>query len=229
MVLGRANRAAFKDFNFKLKFMATQIEAKCRLCRREGEKLYLKGDKCFTTKCPIISRNYIPGQHGPVAKRSRISEYGMQLREKQKVKRVYGVLENKFEEYVQKAAKNPAETGDALLKILEQRLDNAVFRLGFAPSRRQARQMIGHGHILVNNKKLTIPSYQIRVGDIISLKSKWSEKKDKIKEFEELAKRRGTPEWLSRSENEGKVEATPDIESLKGAYNIPLIIEFYSR
>src|SRR3989338_11535000 len=121
--------------------MATQTGAKCRLCRRESEKLYLKGEKCFTVKCPIVSRNYIAGQHGPTARRPRLSEFGTQLREKQKVKRAYGILEHQFSEYVKKAAKNPAETGDALLRLLELRLDNIVYRLGVAPSPRPARHM----------------------------------------------------------------------------------------
>lgn len=209
--------------------MATQTDAKCRLCRREGEKLYLKGEKCFTVKCPIVSRNYIPGQHGPTARRARLSEYGAQLREKQKVKRIYGILEQRFSEYVKKAAKNPSETGDALLRLLEQRLDNIVYRLGFAQSRRLARQLVGHGHVKVNGKVVTIPSYQIKVGDVIALDQKISDKKEYLKISEDLMKKRGLPEWLSRSEIEGKIETVPDVSMLKNNYNTSLIVEFYSR
>src|SRR3989344_14914 len=194
--------------------MATQTGAKCRLCRRESEKLYLKGEKCFTMKCPIVSRNYIPGQHGPTARRPRLSEFGTQLREK---------------EYVKKAAKNPAETGDALLRLLELRLDNIVYRLGFAQSRRSARQLVGHGHIKVNGKIVTIPSYQVKVNDVISAVQKISDKKEMIKSSEDLMKKRGLPEWLSRTEIEGKIETTPDVSVLKNNYNTSLIVEFYSR
>lgn len=209
--------------------MATQTGAKCRLCRRESEKLYLKGEKCFTVKCPIVSRNYIPGQHGPTARRPRLSEFGTQLREKQKVKRVYGILEHQFSEYMEKAAKNPAETGDALLRFLELRLDNIVYRLGFAQSRRSARQLVGHGHIKVNGKIVTIPSYQVKVNDVISAVQKISDKKEMVKSSEDLMKKRGLPEWLSRTDVEGKIETTPDVSGLKNNYNTSLIVEFYSR
>lgn len=209
--------------------MATYINGKCRLCRREGEKLYLKGEKCFTVKCSMVSRNYFPGQHGPNARKPRLSEFGLQLREKQKVKRIYGIMERQFREYVNKAVKNPTETGDALIRFLEQRLDNVVYRLGFAPSRRAARQIVGHGQMKINGRTATIPSYQVKTGSVISLSEKWNQKADTLKIFEEINKKRGVPEWLSRTGNEGKVETIPDVSSLKNTYNTSLIVEFYSR
>lgn len=208
--------------------MATQTGSKCRLCRREGEKLYLKGEKCFTVKCPIVSRNYIPGQHGPTARKPRLSEFGMELREKQKVKRTYGIFEIQFRRYVEQASKNPNETGDVLLRLLEQRLDNVVYRLGFAPSRNAARQMVSHGNILVNGKTVNVPSYHVSVGDMIECAKSMADNA-LLKSGEELMKKRSLPVWLSREKASGKVETIPDVTSMKQLYNLPLIVEFYSR
>ncbi len=208
--------------------MATQTGSKCRLCRREGEKLYLKGEKCFTVKCPIVSRNYIPGQHGPTARKPRLSEFGMELREKQKVKRTYGIFEIQFRRYVEQASKNPNETGDVLLRLLEQRLDNVVYRLGFAPSRNAARQMVSHGNVVVNGKTVNVPSYHVSVGDTIECAASMADNA-LLKSGEELMKKRSLPEWLSREKTSGKVETIPDVASMKQLYNLPLIVEFYSR
>ena len=188
----------------------------------------MKGEKCFTVKCPIVAKNYIPGQHGPTARKPRMSEFGMELREKQKVKRTYGIFETQFRRYITEASKNPNETGDVLLRLLEQRLDNVVYRLGFAASRNAARQLVSHGHVLINDSKVSIPSYQAKVGDVITLSEAMAQS-PLLKSAEELMKKRALPEWLSREPSAGKVETVPDVTSLKQLYNLPLVIEFYSR
>jgi len=199
-----------------------KLLAKCKLCRRAGEKLFLKGEKCNTQACPFIRRSYAPGQHGRIPR--RLSEYGLQLREKQKAKRIYQVNERQFKNYFKKAEKMKGVTGENLLRLLEMRLDNVVYRLGFSSSRAQARQIVSHGHILVNGRKVNIPSYQVKVGDKIALKEK-SRKSFPILKVEKL------PSWLSfdKKTNEGKVVDVPvrgDID-----FNIAedLIIEFYGR
>jgi len=151
--------------------MARNLDPSCKQCRREGEKLFLKGERCFTQKCAVVKRSYPPGQHGPASEssRNRMSEYGVQLREKQKAKRLYGILEGQLRNYFLEASQKKSATGETLIKLLESRLDNAVFRLSLAKSRRKARQIISHGHILVNDKKVTIPSYRVKVGDVIQV------------------------------------------------------------
>jgi len=158
--------------------MARYIDSVCKLCRRERQKLFLKGQKCYTEKCPVESRNYPPGQHG-LNRRAKISEYGIQLREKQKIKRMYGLLETQFRNYFEKANKQKGITGENLIKLLERRLDNVVFRLGFAASRSQARQLIKHRHLMVNDRMVDIPSYLVSQGDILKVKEK-SKKLDAI-------------------------------------------------
>src|SRR5690606_29570698 len=172
--------------------MARQMAPVCRLCRREGEKLYLKGDKCFSDKCPVDRRTYPPGQHG--RGRRKMSDYALHLREKQKLRRIYGVLERQFRRYYQQAARGKGVTGEALLQSLERRLDNVLFRLGFAASRPQARQLVMHGHFQVNGRKVDIPSYQVRPGDVISPREN-SRGLDLIKTNVEAATQRALPEW----------------------------------
>src|SRR5512142_663123 len=156
--------------------MGRRLEAKCKQCRREGEKLYLKGDKCFTPKCPVTRRGYKPGQHGPTS-RTRPTPFGIQLREKQKAKNTYGLMETQFRNYFEKATRKLGNTGSFLVQMLEMRLDNVIYRLGFAKSRSLARQLAGHGHIRVNGKKVTIPSYQTRPGDVITLSGRIAKSK----------------------------------------------------
>lgn len=207
--------------------MARYKDAVCRLCRREGLKLYLKGDRCYTDKCAVNKRNFAPGQHGN--SRRKLSNYGMQLREKQKAKRFYGVLESQFRRYFEIADKQPGITGDNLLRLLESRLDNVVYRLGFASSRAEARQLVVHGHFTVNGKKVDIPSYLVSVGDTIAVKetSKGSPK------FKALAEDfKGTvPKWLTVDVEklEGKVIALPSREDIDLPIAENLIVELYSR
>jgi small subunit ribosomal protein S4 len=165
----------------------------CRLCRRESLKLYLKGDRCFTPKCAIERRAYPPGQHGQG--RKKVSEYGLQLREKQKARRIYGILENQFRRYFEKAERQPGVTGENLLRLLERRLDNVIYRLGLGSSRSEARQLVRHGHFMVNGRKVNIPSYLIRVGDVITVREK-SKESPRIKELLERAGDRTPPAWL---------------------------------
>ena len=174
--------------------MARHTDSVCKLCRRERQKLFLKGQKCYTEKCPIESRNYAPGQHG-LSRRTKISEYGIQLREKQKIKRMYGLLETQFRNYFEKANKQKGITGENLIKILERRLDNVVFRLGFAGSRSQARQLIKHRHFLVNDKLVDIPSFLVSQGDLVKVKEK-SKKLDAIHNSLKRVKESAYP-WLS--------------------------------
>jgi small subunit ribosomal protein S4 len=191
-------------------------------------KLYLKGERCFTDKCAIERRNYPPGQHGQ--RRSKVSDYGIRLREKQKVKRIYGVLEKQFKRYFQKAAKQKGVTGAALLLSLERRLDNVVHRLGFASSIKEARQLVRHRHILVNSKLVDIPSYQVSKGDIIEVKAK-SRENVRIKESLTAAQRRGVPSWLSldAANFKGTVVELPKREDITPQIQEQLVVELYSK
>ncbi|SHJ78014.1 SSU ribosomal protein S4P [Clostridium cavendishii DSM 21758] len=206
--------------------MARYTGATCRLCRREGMKLFLKGDRCFTDKCAFVRRSYAPGQHG--AAKKKMSNYGTQLREKQKAKRIYGLLESQFRSTYERAEKLKGITGENLLKLLEMRLDNTVFRLGYGASRTEARQLVTHGHFLVNGKKLDIPSYKVTVNDVITVSEK-SRASEKFKAFAENPK--ALPKWLSANvENfEGKVIAEPAREDIDVPVNETLIVELYSK
>jgi len=208
--------------------MARYIESVCRQCRREKMKLFLKGDRCFTDKCAVERRAYSPGQHGQ--RRGKTSEYGMQLREKQRAKRMYGLLEKQFRNAFHEADRQKGVTGDNLLLLMERRLDNMVYRLGFATSRTQARQLINHNHILVNNKRVNIPSYVVKTGDSISVKEKSSKCKT-IMESLEGVERRGLPEWLMLDKDKmvGKVMALPTREQLVTPLREHLIVELYSK
>jgi small subunit ribosomal protein S4 len=208
--------------------MARYRDAKCRLCRREGQKLFLKGARCFTDKCAIERRNYPPGQHG--LNRGKLTPYGVQLREKQKAKRIYGVLESQFRTYFQEADRRKGITGENLLVMLERRLDNVVYSLGFAASRAQARQFVRHGHVLVDGKKITIPSFQVRAGQAVTVKEA-SRKNPLIRSCVETARGRGVPEWLELdAENvSGRVLRLPTREDIKLPIQEQLIVELYSR
>jgi len=207
--------------------MARYKDAKCRLCRKEGAKLFLKGTRCFSPKCPIERRGGVPpGQHGQKGGK-RLSEYGLQLREKQKVKRLYGVLERQFRRYYREAAKVKEATGRALLQLLERRLDNVVYRLGFVPSRGVARQLVNHGHVLVDGKKVNIPSYRVKPEETISLDAKAlniSEVKKALMEKDKVV-----PKWLKRKAAVGKIVSLPEREEIESDINEQLIVEFYSR
>ena len=208
--------------------MARYTEAVCRQCRREGQKLFLKGDRCYTDKCAMTNRAFAPGQHGQG--RSKNSEYGQQLREKQKAKRFYGVLESQFRSYFEMAERRPGQTGENLLSILESRLDNVVYRLGFAMSRAEARQMVSHGHITVNGRKVNIPSYLVKPGMVISLKDS-SKSLDKIKANVEANAFRQPPKWLEYDVNNmiAKVTAVPAREDIDLPIEEHLIVELYSK
>ena len=202
----------------------------CRLCRREGVKLFLKGERCFTDKCAVERRKFAPGQHGQ-RRGSKTLGYGLQLREKQKVKRIYGLLENQFHNYFVRAERNKGITGDNLLIGLERRLDNIVYRLGFATSRNQARQIVRHGHVMVNKKKVNIPSYATRPGDEISIHEK-SRKNPLIQySVESVSGRGGVPQWLelNREGLTGKVLALPRRDELDPNIQEKLIVELYSK
>ncbi|HTV03080.1 MAG TPA: 30S ribosomal protein S4 [Luteitalea sp.] len=209
--------------------MARYIGPVCRLCRREGMKLFLKGERCYTEKCAIEKRNLPPGQHGK-ARKAKMLGYGLQLREKQKVKRTYGVLENQFRRYFETADRQRGITGETLLQLLERRLDNAVYRLGFATSRPQARQLVKHGHFLVNGKKVDIPSYQLRQGDVVTLRQS-SDKNPAILHAMEEVKGRGVPEWLAldAAAPSGRVVSLPTREQINLPVQEQLIVELYSK
>jgi len=208
--------------------VARHTEAVCRHCRREGLKLFLKGERCYTDKCAIERRNYPPGEHGQA--RPKFSEYSIQLREKQKLRRMYGVLEAQFRRYFEAADRTRGVTGETLLQLLERRLDNVVYRLGFATSRAEARQLVGHGHFRVNGRKVDIPSYSVRVGDEISVRER-SRSVARIQEALELAQRRGVPEWLDIQPEAftGKVKALPSRADLTMPINEKLVVELYSK
>ena len=208
--------------------MARYTDSVCKLCRREKQKLFLKGQKCFTEKCPIEIRNYPPGQHG-ISRRSKISEYGVQLREKQKIKRSYGLLETQFRNYFEKAAKQKGRTGENLIKLLERRLDNVVFRLGFSSSRKQARQLIRHRHILVNGDLVNIPAYLLKAGDIVQIKEK-SKKLDAIHNSLKRVKD-NTYGWLTvdKATLSGTFVQVPERADVPLNANEQLVVELYSK
>lgn len=205
------------------------INSKCKRCRRANQKLFLKGDRCSTQKCAMIKRPYVPGAHGK-SRRRRFSEYGIQLAEKQKVRYTYGISEKQFKRYFKEAISQKGDKGDFLVKKLESRLDNVVFRLGWAKSRGLARQIVNHGHILVNGRKVDIPSYQVKKDDVIKIKEK-SKKLVLFKELKAFLKKSNTPDWLSldKQEIEGIVKSYPNFEDLKKIGEINMIIEYYSR
>jgi small subunit ribosomal protein S4 len=198
------------------------------MCRREGQKLFLKGDRCYTQKCAFEARSYAPGQHGQ--SRSKTSEYGQQLREKQKVRRYYGILESQFRGYFEMAERRPGQTGENLLSILESRLDNVVYRLGFAMSRAEARQLVSHGHFTVNGRKVNIPSFLVKPGMVIALKES-SRSLEKIKANVEANSFRQSPKWLEYDANNmiAKVAAVPAREDIDLPIEEHLIVELYSR
>ena len=207
--------------------MARYIGPVCRLCRREGMKLFLKGERCYTEKCAIEKRNFAPGQHGKTRK-SKLAGYGVQLREKQKVKRIYGVLEDQFRRYFEQAERTRGITGETLLQLLERRLDNVAYRLGFATSRPQARQLVRHGHFTVNGKKVDIPSYSLRSGDVVTIRPT-SQKAPTILHAIEEVKGRGIPAWLSFDGAAGKVVSLPTREQINLPVQEQLIVELYSK
>ncbi|MFI5252885.1 MAG: 30S ribosomal protein S4 [Bacteroidota bacterium] len=209
--------------------MGRYIDASCRLCRREKQKLFLKGTKCFTEKCPVERRGYPPGQHGQ-SRRQKVSEYGIQLREKQKVRRMYGLMESQFRNYFEKALRQTGRTGETLVKLLESRLDNVVYRLGFAPSRKAGRQLIGHGHVLVNNKAVNVPSFMVRPGDVIQVREK-SKKLDIIHSALKRMKDNMLPPWLSldKAGLSGTFLNVPERADIPLAANEQLIVELYSK
>ncbi|MDD4169187.1 MAG: 30S ribosomal protein S4 [Desulfotomaculaceae bacterium] len=208
--------------------MARYTEAVCRLCRREGLKLYLKGDRCYTTKCGVDRRTYAPGQHGQG--RKKVSEYGLQLREKQKARRIYGILEGQFRHYFDKAERQPGVTGENLLRLLERRLDNVVYRLGLGASRNEARQLVRHGHFTVNGRKVNIPSFLLRVGDVVAVREK-SKESPRVKELMERAADRTPPAWLEfdADQTSARVVAIPTRDQIDAPVEEHLIVELYSR
>ena len=208
--------------------MARYTGAVCRLCRREGLKLFLKGERCYTDKCAIERRNYPPGQHGQA--RPKFSEYSIQLREKQKLRRIYGVLEGQFRRYFQMADRAKGVTGETLLQLLERRMDNMVYRMGFATSRSEARQLVRHGHFSVNGRKVNIPSFLVKVGDVVAVTER-SRKVARIQEALDLAQRRGVPDWLevSPAEWSGRVKTIPVRQDLTMPINEKLVVELYSK
>ena len=208
--------------------MARYTGAVCRLCRREGQKLFLKGERCYTDKCGLTRRAYAPGQHGQG--RKKLSGYGLQLREKQKARRYYGVLEGQFRHYFELANKKAGVTGENLLAILESRLDNVVYRLGFGTSRPEARQLVRHGHFTVNGQKVNIPSYLVKVGDVIAIKEE-SKSSEKIKNVIEITASRVVPKWLDLDNNTltGKVVAVAEREDIDLPLEEHLIVELYSK
>jgi small subunit ribosomal protein S4 len=201
----------------------------CRLCRREGMKLFLKGQRCFTEKCAIEKRNFAPGQHGKDRK-AKIVGYGLQLREKQKAKRIYFTLEKQFRNYFEKAARATGVTGEQLLQQLERRLDNVAYRMGFATSRRQARQLVRHGHVQVNGRKVNIPSFQVSVGDEVAVREK-SRKLTIVEGARDFSSHQTAPAWLSidRENLSGRVQALPKRDDINLPLNEQLIVELYSK
>ena len=208
--------------------MARHTESVCRLCRRENLKLFLKGERCYTEKCAYDRRNYPPGQHGQA--RKKFSDYGTQLREKQKVKRMYGILENQFRNIFKEADRQKGITGETLLSLLERRLDNIIYRLGFANSRNEARQLVRHNHFLVNQFKVNIPSYLVKPGDVIELREK-SKKVVRILEALEGVARRGVPQWLEldKDQMKGSVKGLPAREDITIPIQEKLIVELFSK
>jgi len=209
--------------------LARYTDSSCKLCRRENLRLYLKGDRCYGDKCGFERRSYPPGQHGQ-RRGGKLSDYRIQLREKQKVKRIYGLLEKQFRGYYYRADKQKGITGTNLLILLESRLDNVVYRMGFAASRKQARQLVRHNHFLVNNRKVNIPSYQVRPGDEVGAKDK-SKKVTQVVEAMETVVRRGVPDWVEvdKEKFKGTFKALPNREDLTMPIQEQLIIELYSK
>jgi small subunit ribosomal protein S4 len=209
--------------------MARYTDPSCRLCRRERQKLFLKGTKCFTEKCPVERRSFPPGQHGQ-SRRTKISEYGVQLREKQKVRRMYGLMETQFRNYFARALKQTGRTGETLIKLLERRLDNVVYRMGFAPSRKAARQLVTHGHFLVNNRQVDIPSYLLRAGDTIQVRDK-SKKLDVVHASMKRMKDTAMLPWLSldKAAMTGVFLNIPERADIPLNADEQLIVELYSK
>lgn len=205
------------------------LSPSCKLCRREGEKLFLKGERCNTAKCAIVRRKYAPGQHG-VQMQPRLTEFGQQLRAKQKAKRIYGIMERQFMRYYEQAVAKPEDSEQALKRALEMRLDNVVYRLGFALSRAQARQMVGHGAFQINGKKVDIASYQVRIGDVVAVREK-AKNHPILKNLSDRLKQHTLPSWLSvdAESMSGKVLSLPTAEDLRDTIEAKQIIEFYSR
>jgi small subunit ribosomal protein S4 len=205
--------------------MGRHIESSCKLCRREGEKLFLKGEKCYTEKCSYTRRSYAPGQHGKLP--VRVTEYQIRLREKQKARRIYGLMERQFANYFERASRIKSATGEKLLELLERRLDNVIYRLGFSTSRQSGRQMVRNGGIIVNSRKVNVPSYEVRPGDTVKVAPKMAKlAKEALEKFPD----RTTPAWLSLSgETEGKVLNVPKREEIEATIAENLIVEYYSR
>jgi len=208
--------------------LARYTEAKCRICRREGAKLFLKGDRCYTDKCAYERRPYAPGQHGRI--RKKMSDYAVMLREKQKTRRMYGILEEQFRAYFKRADMQRGVTGENLLAFLERRMDNVIYRLGFANSRNQARQLVRHGLFILNGHRVTIPSLQVKVGDVIEVREK-NRQSPIIQEAQQVIARRGCPAWLEvdGEKLKGKVNALPTREDVQFPINEQLIVELYSK
>jgi len=208
--------------------LARYKDSVCRLCRREGLKLYLKGDRCYTPRCAVDRRAYAPGQHGQG--RKKVSEYGLQLREKQKTRRMYGILEGQFRRYFDRAERQQGVTGENLLRLLERRLDNIIYRLGLGASRNEARQLVRHGHFTVNGRKVNIPSFLVKVGDVIAVRDK-SKDSPRIKELMERAADRTPPAWLEYDADPavGRVVALPARDQIDAPVQEHLIVELYSR
>ena len=208
--------------------MAKYVGSKCRQCRREGGKLYLKGEKCFTAKCPVENRPFPPGQHGQ--RRTRLSDYATQLREKQKLRRIYGVLEKQFRNYYKEAARIKGSTGENLLQLLEGRLDNVVYRMGFSSSRSESRQLVRHNGISVNGKRVNIPSYQVRANDVVSVNEK-ARSQNRVQSAVDLAQQRGIADWLDVDTKKlsGTYKASPERAELPADINEHLIVELYSK
>ncbi len=209
--------------------MARNLDPKCRQCRREGEKLFLKAEKCFSDKCAIEKRNFPPGQHGQ-RRNQRLSDYGVQLREKQKVRRIYGVLEAQFRSYYAEADRKKGITGENLLQLLECRLDNVAYRMGLGGSRTEARQIVRHNSLLVNGKRVNIPSYQVKAGDVITV-AEGAKSQLRIKSALESAEQRGFPEWLEVDVKalKGTFKAKPQRDELPTTINESLVVELYSK
>jgi small subunit ribosomal protein S4 len=212
--------------------MARYTGPVCKLCRREGEKLFLKGEKCFSPKCPVERRNYPPGEHGreSMYRRRRVSDFQKQLREKQKMRRIYGVMERQFRRYYERALRRRGMTGEALLQQLELRLDNVVYRLGYAASRNQARQLVTHGHFNLNGRRTDVPSTIVRPGDSVAVRD-GSRQRPYFKDLDAEAETRSVPKWLERDLGglSGKILHMPEREDIDAALNEQLVVEFYSR
>ncbi len=208
--------------------MARYIGSKCRQCRREGEKLFLKGEKCYSSKCPVENRPFPPGQHGQ--RRTRLSDYARQLRAKQKLRRIYGVLENQFRLYYKQADSQKGSTGENLLQLLEGRLDNVVYRMGFGVSRTEARQLVRHNGVQVNGRKLNIPAYNVKPGDVITVSDR-AKQQLRVKSAMELAQQRGVPEWIEVNADklEGTYKANPERSELPADIQEQLVVELYSK